>query len=124
MGCRYPVQASGQFRVRSMQIQTNVTALFVARNLDKSGSATQTSMRRLNSGLRINSAKDDAAGLAIADRFTSRINGMEQGIRNTNDSVSMLQTAEQALSSVADSLQRIRVLSVQAANLYSLKSSN
>jgi len=73
-------------------------------------------MQRLSSGLRINSAKDDAAGLAISDRFTSRINGMEQASRNTNDSISMLQTAEGALSTVTDSLQRIRTLAVQAAN--------
>lgn len=76
----------------------------------------QTSLQRLSSGLRINSAKDDAAGLAISDRFTTQIRGMTQASRNASDGISMLQTAEGALSSVTSSLQRIRELAVQAAN--------
>lgn len=99
-----------------MKINSNINALFTERNLKASSNDLQNTMQRLSSGLRINSAKDDAAGLAISDRFTSRINGMEQASRNTNDSISMLQTAEGALSTVTDSLQRIRTLAVQAAN--------
>jgi flagellin len=99
-----------------MKINSNINALFTERNLKASTNNLQNTMQRLSSGLRINSAKDDAAGLAISNRFTSRINGMEQASRNTNDSISMLQTAEGALSTVTDSLQRIRTLAVQAAN--------
>lgn len=99
-----------------MKINSNINALFTERNLKASSNNLLNTMQRLSSGLRINSAKDDAAGLAISDRFTSRINGMEQASRNTNDSISMLQTAEGALSTVTDSLQRIRTLAVQAAN--------
>ena len=99
-----------------MKINSNIYALFTERNLKASTNNLQNTMQRLSSGLRINSAKDDAAGLAISNRFTSRINGMEQASRNTNDSISMLQTAEGALSTVTDSLQRIRTLAVQAAN--------
>jgi flagellin len=99
-----------------MKINSNINALFTGRNLKASTNNLQNTMQRLSSGLRINSAKDDAAGLAISNRFTSRINGMEQASRNTNDSISMLQTAEGALSTVTDSLQRIRTLAVQAAN--------
>src|SRR5438093_4923515 len=75
-----------------------------------------TSLQRLSSGLRINSAKDDAAGLAIAERFTSQINGLNQAARNANDGISLAQTAEGALSAVTDNLQRIRQLAVQSAN--------
>jgi flagellin len=99
-----------------MKINSNINALFTGRNLKASTNNLQNTMQRLSSGLRINSAKDDAAGLAISNRFTSRINGMEQASRNTNDAISMLQTAEGALSTVTDSLQRIRTLAVQAAN--------
>ena len=99
-----------------MKINSNINALFTERNLKASTNNLQNTMQRLSSGLRINSAKDDAAGLAISNRFTSRINGMEQASRNTNDSISMLQTAEGALTTVTDSLQRIRTLAVQAAN--------
>lgn len=98
-----------------MKINSNINALFTERNLKASSNDLLNTMQRLSSGLRINSAKDDAAGLAISE-FTSRINGMEQASRNTNDSISMLQTAEGALSTVTDSLQRIRTLAVQAAN--------
>lgn len=97
-------------------INTNVTSLNAQRNLNKSQSALQTSMQRLSSGLRINSAKDDAAGLAISDRFISQINGMNQASRNANDGVSLAQTAEGALDETTNALQRMRTLAVQAAN--------
>ena len=97
-------------------INTNVTSLTAQRNLNKSQSALQTSMQRLSSGLRINSAKDDAAGLAISDRFISQINGMNQASRNANDGVSLAQTAEGALDETTNALQRMRTLAVQAAN--------
>ena len=97
-------------------INTNVSALNAQRNLNKSQSALQTSMQRLSSGLRINSAKDDAAGLAISDRFMSQINGMNQASRNANDGISLAQTAEGALDETSNALQRMRTLAVQAAN--------
>jgi flagellin len=86
------------------------------RNLDKSQSANQQALERLSSGLRINSAKDDAAGLAISTRFTSQINGLNVAVRNAGDGIALAQTAEGALGSINDSLQRIRELSVQSAN--------
>jgi flagellin len=97
-------------------INTNMASLNAQRNLSSSQSALQTSLQRMSSGLRINSAKDDAAGLAIATRMTSQINGLTQAARNANDGISMAQTAEGALSQISDSLQRMRDLSVQAAN--------
>jgi flagellin len=97
-------------------INTNILSLTSQRNLSKSASAMQTSMERLSSGLRINSAKDDAAGLAISERFTTQIRGLNQAVRNANDGVSFAQTAEGALGTVGDSLQRIRELAVQSAN--------
>ena len=97
-------------------INTNVPSLNSQRQLDKSANALATSLERLSSGLRINSAKDDAAGLAISDRFTSQIRGLDQARRNANDGVSLAQTAEGALSSASDLLQRIRELAVQSAN--------
>src|SRR5689334_23964733 len=97
-------------------INTNVLSLNAQRNLSTSGSQLATALQRLSSGLRINSAKDDAAGLAISDRMTSQINGMTQATRNANDGVSMAQTAEGALSSSGDILQRIRELAVQSSN--------
>lgn len=97
-------------------INTNVTALNAQRNLNKSQSALQMSMQRLSSGLRINSAKDDAAGLAISDRFMAQINGMNQASRNANDGISLAQTAEGALDETTNALQRMRTLAVQAAN--------
>ncbi|SFN47378.1 flagellin [Formivibrio citricus] len=99
-----------------MQIQTNVPSLFVQRQLEKSSEGLNTSLRRLSSGLRINSAKDDAAGLAISERMDSLIRGNTQARRNVNDGVSLLQTAEGAMQTVTDSIQRIRELAVQAAN--------
>ncbi len=97
-------------------INTNVASLNAQRNLNVSQSALATSLQRLSSGLRINSAKDDAAGLGIADRMTSQINGLDQAARNANDGISLAQTSEGALSSITDSLQRMRELAVQSAN--------
>jgi flagellin len=97
-------------------INSNISSLTAQRNLDKSQSSLATSLQRLSSGLRINSAKDDAAGLAIAERFTSQIRGMNQAVRNANDGISISQTAEGALSSASDILQRVRELAVQSAN--------
>lgn len=97
-------------------INTNVASLNAQRNLTSSQSALQTSLQRLSSGLRINSAKDDAAGLAISQRMTSQINGLDQAVRNANDGISLAQTAEGALSSAGDILQRIRELAVQSSN--------
>ncbi len=97
-------------------INTNVASLNTQRALNMSQSALQTSLQRLSSGLRINSAKDDAAGLAISERFTTQIRGLNQAVRNANDGVSFAQTAEGALSTVGDSLQRIRELAVQSVN--------
>ena len=97
-------------------INTNVMSLNAQRNLNASSGALATSMQRLSSGLRVNSAKDDAAGLAIAERMNAQVKGMNVAIRNANDGISMSQTAEGAMGKVADSLQRMRELSVQAQN--------
>ena len=97
-------------------INTNLTSINAQRNLATSQSSLAISMQRLSSGLRVNSAKDDAAGLAIAERMTSQVRGMNVAIRNANDGISMAQTAEGALGKVGDSLQRMRELAVQSAN--------
>ncbi|MDR9834360.1 flagellin N-terminal helical domain-containing protein [Herbaspirillum huttiense] len=97
-------------------INTNIPSLNTQRNLNSSQSSLNTSIQRLSSGLRVNSAKDDAAGLAIADRMNSQIKGLAVAQRNANDGISMAQTAEGALSTVGDNLQRMRELAVQAAN--------
>lgn len=97
-------------------INTNIASLNAQRNLNNSQDMLQTSLERLSTGLRINSAKDDAAGLAIAERFTAQIRGIDQAQRNANDGISFAQTAEGALGTVSDSLQRIRELAVQSAN--------
>ena len=97
-------------------INTNITALIGQNNLNKSQNAQQQAMERLSSGLRINSAKDDAAGQAIANRMTSQINGLNQAARNANDGISLAQTAEGALNQINDNLQRIRELGVQSLN--------
>ena len=97
-------------------INTNISALTAQRNLNKSQAANQTAMNRLSSGLRINSAKDDAAGLSISERMTSQISGLNMAARNSTDGISLSQTAEGGLSSISDSLQRIRELAVQSAN--------
>ncbi len=97
-------------------INTNTLSLTTQNNLSKSQSSLGTSIERLSSGLRINSAKDDAAGQAIANRFTSNINGLSVAARNANDGISLAQTTEGALSEVNNNLQRIRDLTVQAQN--------
>ena len=97
-------------------INTNVASLNAQRTLNTSQSALSTSLQRLSSGLRINSAKDDPAGLAISERFTSQIRGLDQARRNASDGISLAQTAEGALQSAGDILQRIRELAVQSAN--------
>ncbi|MEZ6955289.1 MULTISPECIES: flagellin [unclassified Aeromonas] len=100
----------------SMYINTNVSSLNAQRNLMNSGKSLDTSYTRLASGLRINSAKDDAAGLQISNRMTAQINGLDQGNRNANDGISMAQTAEGAMEEVSGMLQRIRTLAQQSAN--------
>ena len=97
-------------------INTNIQSLTAQRNLASSQLSLSTSMQRLSSGLRINSAKDDAAGLAISERFTSQIRGVNQATRNANDGISLSQVAEGALGSAASILQRVRELAVQSAN--------
>ena len=97
-------------------INTNVSSLNAQRNLTMSQSSLATSLQRLSSGLRINSAKDDAAGLAISDRMTSQINGLNRAAQNANDGISLAQTAEGALGQTTDLLQRMRTLAVQSAN--------
>ena len=100
----------------ALTINTNMMSLNAQRRLGGAQSDMATTVQRLSSGLRINSAKDDAAGLAISERFTSQIRGLNQAVRNANDGLSLMQTAEGALQSVTASLQRIRELAVQAAN--------
>ncbi len=97
-------------------INTNVSSLNAQRNLTKSNDAMSVAIQRLSSGLRINSAKDDAAGLAISTRFTSQINGLNQAVRNANDGISLAQVAEGAMQETTNLLQRMRTLAVQAAN--------
>ncbi len=97
-------------------VNTNVQSLNAQRNLQRSNNLLSTSLQRLSSGLRINSAKDDAAGLAIANRFTTQIRGLNQAVRNANDGISLAQTAESALDELTNNLQRIRELAVQSAN--------
>jgi len=97
-------------------ITTNLASLNAQRNLNSSQSSLSTALQRLSSGLRINSARDDAAGLAISQRFTSQINGLNQAARNANDGISLAQTAEGALQESGNILQRIRQLAVQSAN--------
>jgi flagellin len=100
----------------SQVINTNILSLTAQRNLSQTGDQLATALERLSSGLRINSAADDAAGLAISERFTTQIRGLDQAVRNANDGISFAQTAEGALSTVSDNLQRIRELAVQASN--------
>ena len=97
-------------------INTNIASLNAQRNLNTSQSSLATSMQRLSSGLRVNSAKDDAAGLAIAERMNTQVRGMNVAARNANDGISLAQTAEGALGKVGDMLQRMRELAVQSAN--------
>lgn len=100
----------------ALSINTNVASLNAQRNLATSQGDLATSLQRLSSGLRVNSARDDAAGLAIAERMNSQVKGMNVAIRNANDAISLAQTAEGALGKVGDSLQRMRELAVQSAN--------
>ena len=97
-------------------INTNIAALTSQRNLNKTSLDLSTSMERLSSGLRVNSAKDDAAGLAISNRMTSQIRGMTVATRNANDGISLAQTAESAMGTMTETMQRMRDLAVQAAN--------
>ena len=97
-------------------INTNLPSLNAQRNLSASSGSLTTSMQRLSSGLRVNSAKDDAAGLAIAERMHAQVRGMNVAIRNANDGISLAQTAEGALGKIGENLQRMRELAVQAAN--------
>jgi len=97
-------------------INTNIMSLNAQRNLNTSGTSLATSIQRLSSGLRINSAKDDAAGLAISERFTTQIRGLDVATRNANDGISLAQTAEGAMVEIGNNLQRIRELAVQSAN--------
>lgn len=101
----------------ALGINTNVLSLNAQRNLNNSQSALATSLERLSTGLRINSAKDDAAGLAIAERFTTQIRGLNQATRNASDGISLAQTAESALGELTNNLQRIRELAIQSANV-------
>lgn len=100
----------------AMTINTNVMSLNAQRNLSNSANSLAVSMQRLSSGLRINSAKDDAAGLAISEGMNTQVRGLNQAIRNANDGISLAQTAEGAMSTMGDMFQRMRELAVQAAN--------
>ncbi|MCH6485242.1 flagellin [Pseudoxanthomonas sp. LH2527] len=97
-------------------INTNTMSLNAQRNLSTSGASLATTIQRLSSGLRINSAKDDAAGLAISERFSTQIRGLDVAVRNANDGISLAQVAEGSLTEIGNNLQRVRELSVQAAN--------
>ena len=97
-------------------INTNINSITAQRNVSASQSALSTAMQRLSSGLRVNSAKDDAAGLAISERMNAQVKGMNVAIRNANDGISLAQTAEGATGKIGDALQRMRELSVQSAN--------
>ena len=100
----------------ALYVNTNVTSLNAQRNLNKATNSLDTTYARLSSGLRINSAKDDAAGLQIADRMTSQINGLNQGNRNANDGIAVAQTIEGAMDEITNMLQRVRTLAVESAN--------
>ncbi|WP_462163487.1 flagellin N-terminal helical domain-containing protein [Pseudoalteromonas xiamenensis] len=100
----------------ALYVNTNVSSLNAQRQLQNSGNSLDVSFKRLSSGFRINSAADDAAGLQIADRLSSQINGLEQGNRNANDGISLAQTAEGAMDEVTSMFQRVRTLAQQAAN--------
>src|ERR1700743_79919 len=99
-----------------MTINTNIISLNAQRNLDSSQTSLATSMQRLSSGLRVNSAKDDAAGLSISERMNSQVRGLTGAARHANDGISMAQTAEGALGNVSNMLQRMRELAVQSGN--------
>ena len=99
-----------------MTINTNINSLNAQRNLNSSQGSLATSMQRLSSGLRVNSAKDDAAGLAIAERMNTQVRGLNVAARNANDGISLAQTAEGSLGKIGDMLQRMRELAVQSSN--------
>ncbi|MEW5824538.1 MAG: flagellin [Pseudomonadota bacterium] len=105
-------------------VNTNIMSMNAQRSLYKTDNMLSTAMERLSSGLRVNSAKDDAAGLAIADRMTSQIRGMTVAVRNANDGISMAQVAESSMGTITDTLQRMRDLAVQAANTGAVSSSD
>ena len=107
----------------TQSVNTNIISMNAQRNLSTSQSSLATSMQRLSSGLRINSAKDDAAGLAIAERMNAQVKGMNVAIRNANDGISMAQTAEGALAQVGDSLQRMRACTASSRMRCRAKSS-
>ena len=100
----------------ALTVNTNVASLNTQRNLNVSSKALDTSLQRLSTGLRINSAKDDAAGLQISNRLTSQVNGLNVAVRNANDGISLAQTAEGALQQTTNVLQRMRDLALQSAN--------
>jgi len=100
----------------ALYVSTNVSSLNAYRNLASATGSLDTVFKRLSSGLRINSARDDAAGLQISDRLTSQINGLNQGNRNAQDGISFCQTAEGALDEMTNMYQRIRTLAIQSAN--------
>ncbi|GLX84647.1 flagellin [Thalassotalea loyana] len=100
----------------ALYVNTNVSSINAQRQLNNSGNALDTSFQRLSSGLRINGARDDAAGLQISNRLTGQINGLDQGIRNANDGISLAQTAEGAMEEVTSMFQRVRTLAQQASN--------
>ncbi len=113
---RIPTNNKSWRKIMALTVNSNVASLNGQHNLLRSQGSLNTSMHRLSSGLRINSAKDDAAGLAISDRMTAQIKGMNQAARNANDGISLAQTAEGAMQETTNILQRMRELSVQAAN--------
>lgn len=100
----------------ALTVNTNITSLGVQKNLNRASDALGTSMSRLSSGLKINSAKDDAAGLQIANRLTSQVKGLAVGVKNANDGISIAQTAEGAMQESTNILQRMRELALQSAN--------
>ena len=100
----------------ALVINSNVASLATQRALTETQKDSGVSLQRLSTGLRINSAQDDAAGMAVATRFSAQINGLNQALRNANDGISLIQTADDALSEITDNLQRMRELAVQAAN--------
>src|SRR5690606_30238408 len=110
------LQGSTRNEIMAQVINTNIASLNAQRNLNRSQGALNTSLQRLSSGMRINSAKDDAAGLAISERFTAQIRGLNTAVRNSSDGISLAQTAESALAEVTNNLQRIRELADQSAN--------
>jgi len=109
------IQLSRSFKMASV-INTNINSLTAQRNLSMTQSSLSTAMQRLSSGLRINSAKDDAAGMAISDRMTAQVRGLNQAARNANDGISLAQTAEGGLANIGEALQRMRELAIQSAN--------